>query len=88
MNSKQIFMVVAILATLSAVVVITPVLAQNVTGGNVTGGNVTGGNVTGVNVLTECKLLLTQLMIAKMKMKDEDEGGARGRRRKWTEGNN
>ena len=41
MNSKQIFMVVAILATLSAVVVITPVLAQNMTGGNVTDGNAT-----------------------------------------------
>ena len=50
MNSKQIFMVVAILATLSAVVVITPVLAQNMTGGNMTGGNMTGGNATAAGI--------------------------------------
>ena len=46
MDSKQIFMVVAIVATLSAVVVVTPALAQNMTGGNMTAGNMTGGNMT------------------------------------------
>jgi hypothetical protein len=46
MDSKQIFMVVAIVATLSAAVVVTPALAQNMTGGNMTGGNMTGGNTT------------------------------------------
>ena len=46
MDSKQIFMVVAIVATLSAVVVVTPALAQNMTGGNMTAGNMTGGNAT------------------------------------------
>ena len=53
MNSKQIFMVVAILATLSAVVVVTPVLAQNMTGGNATAaGNMTGGNATAADAAT------------------------------------
>ena len=46
MNSKQIFMMIAIIATLSAAMIATPVMAQNMTGGNMTGGNVTGPNMT------------------------------------------
>jgi hypothetical protein len=42
MNSKQIFMMVAIIAALSAAMIATPVMAQNVTGGNMTGGNMNG----------------------------------------------
>ena len=42
MNSKQIFMMVAIIAALSVVMLVTPVTAQNMTGGNMTGGNMTG----------------------------------------------
>jgi hypothetical protein len=49
MDSKQIFMIVAVVVALSAAMIATPVMAQNMTGGNVTGGNVTGGNVTGGN---------------------------------------
>ena len=41
MNSKQIFMMVAIIAALSVVMIATPVMAQNMTG-NMTGGNMTG----------------------------------------------
>jgi Tfp pilus assembly protein FimT len=38
MNSKQIFMIVAVIAALSMVVMIaSPVMAQNMTGGNMTG---------------------------------------------------
>jgi hypothetical protein len=47
MNSKQIFMMVAIIAALSVVMIVTPATAQNMTGGNMTGGNMTGGNMTG-----------------------------------------
>ena len=47
MNSKQIFMIVTIIAALSVVMIATPVMAQNMTGGNMTGGNITGGNMTG-----------------------------------------
>jgi hypothetical protein len=47
MNSKQIFMIVTIVAALSAAMIATPVMAQNMTGGNVTSGNMTGGNMTG-----------------------------------------
>ena len=50
MNSKQIFMMVAIIAALSVVMLTTPVMAQNVTGRNMTGGNLTGGNMTGGNM--------------------------------------
>ena len=50
MNSKQFFMMVAIIAALSVVMIATPVMAQNVTGGNMTGGNLTGGNMTGGNI--------------------------------------
>jgi hypothetical protein len=43
MNSKQIFMIVAVIAALSMVVMIaSPVMAQNMTDGNMTGGNMTG----------------------------------------------
>jgi hypothetical protein len=42
MNSKQIFMIVTIVAALSAAMIATPVMAQNMTGGNVTSGNMTG----------------------------------------------
>ena len=42
MDSKQIFMIVAIVAALSTVMIATPVMAQNMTGGNMTGGNMTG----------------------------------------------
>ena len=37
MNSKQIFMMVAIIAALSAAMIATSVMAQNTTGGNMTG---------------------------------------------------
>jgi hypothetical protein len=37
MNSKQIFMIVTIVAALSAAMLATPVMAQNMTGGNMTG---------------------------------------------------
>ena len=40
MNSKQIFMIVTIVAALSVVMIATPVMAQNMTGGNMT--NATG----------------------------------------------
>ncbi|MGA9168206.1 MAG: hypothetical protein WB053_12575, partial [Nitrososphaeraceae archaeon] len=53
MNSKQIFMVIAIVAALSSAMIATPVMAQNMTGGmlaNMTGGNMTGGNMTGGNM--------------------------------------
>jgi hypothetical protein len=42
MNSKQIFMIVTIIAALSAAMIATPVMAQNMSGGNMTGGNTTG----------------------------------------------
>ena len=47
MNSKQIFMIVAMIAALSAAMIATPVMAQNMTGGNTTSGNMTSGNMTG-----------------------------------------
>jgi hypothetical protein len=47
MNSKQIFMIVTIVAALSAAMIATPAMAQNMSGGNMTGGNMTGGNMTG-----------------------------------------
>ena len=37
MESKQIFMIVAIVVALSTVIIATPVMAQNMTGGNMTG---------------------------------------------------
>jgi hypothetical protein len=49
MNSKQIFMMVAIIAALSVVMIVIPVTAQNMTGGNMTGGNMTG-KVSSTNV--------------------------------------
>ena len=54
MNSKQIFMMVAIIAALSVVMISPPVMAQmadNVSMGNLTGGgNMTGGNMTGASL--------------------------------------
>jgi hypothetical protein len=47
MNTKLILFTVAIIAACSAATVVTPVMAQNLTGGNMTGGNMTGGNMTG-----------------------------------------
>ena len=55
MNSKQIFMLVAIIAAFSVVMIPPPVIAQmadnasmgNLTIGNMTGGNTTSGNMTG-----------------------------------------
>jgi hypothetical protein len=37
MNLKQIFMILAIVAALSAAIITTPVMAQNMTGANMTG---------------------------------------------------
>ena len=42
MDSKQIFMIVSIVAAFSSAMIATPVMAQNMTGGNMTGGNMTG----------------------------------------------
>jgi hypothetical protein len=42
MDSKQIFMIVVIVAALSTVMIATPVMAQNMTGENMTGENMTG----------------------------------------------
>jgi hypothetical protein len=50
MNTKQILFTIAIIAAISAATVVTPVMAQNMTGGNMTGGNMTGGNMTGGNM--------------------------------------
>jgi hypothetical protein len=58
MNSKQMFMMVAIIAALSVVMIAPPVMAQmadnasmgNLTTGNMTGGNMTGGNMTDGNM--------------------------------------
>ena len=47
MNSKQIFMIVTIVAALSAAMLATPVMAQNMTDGNMTGGNMSSGNMSG-----------------------------------------
>jgi hypothetical protein len=48
MKTKQIFIVAAIITAFGVATMVTPALAQNVTGGNATtaGGNVTGGNAT------------------------------------------
>jgi hypothetical protein len=37
MNTKQILFTIAIIAAISAATVVTPVMAQNMTGGNMTG---------------------------------------------------
>jgi hypothetical protein len=50
MDSKQIFMIVAIVVAFSSVNVAIPVMAQmadNASMGNLTAGNLTGGNMTG-----------------------------------------
>jgi hypothetical protein len=49
-DSRQIFMIVTIVEALSAAMIATPVMAQNMTGGNMTGGNKTGGKMTGGNM--------------------------------------
>jgi pimeloyl-ACP methyl ester carboxylesterase len=47
MNLQLLLMAVAVIAAFGIVMVVTPVLAQNMTAGNATGdGNVTGGNMT------------------------------------------
>jgi pimeloyl-ACP methyl ester carboxylesterase len=46
MNSKLFLMAVAVIAAFGIAMVVTPVLAQNMTAGNATGGNVTGGSMT------------------------------------------
>jgi hypothetical protein len=43
---SRIFVAIAIVAAFVITTAITPVLAQNATGGNATGGNATGGNTT------------------------------------------
>jgi hypothetical protein len=49
MNSKQIFMIVVVIAALNMVVTIaSPVMAQNMTGENMTGENMTG-KVSGID---------------------------------------
>jgi hypothetical protein len=52
MNSKHLFMMVAIIAALSAVIptLVTAQMADNASMGNLTGGNMTGGNMTGGNM--------------------------------------
>jgi hypothetical protein len=50
MDSKQISMIVTIVVALSAAIIDTPVMAQNMSGGNMTGGNMTSGNMTGGNM--------------------------------------
>jgi hypothetical protein len=47
MNSQQMFMIVTIVAALSVVMIATPSMAQNMTGGNMTGGNMSSGNMSG-----------------------------------------
>ena len=46
-------MIVAIVAALSAAMIATPVMAQNMTGGNMTGGNMTG-KISGVEEDAQC----------------------------------
>ena len=53
MISKQILMIVAIVAALSAAMIATPVMAQNMTGGNMTGGNMSG-KISGYEEDAEC----------------------------------
>ena len=51
MNSKQIFMIVTIVVALSAAMIATPVMAQNMSGGNVTGGNMinSSGSISSID---------------------------------------
>jgi hypothetical protein len=53
MNTKQILFTIAIIAAISAATVVTPVMAQNMTGGNMTGGNMTG-SISGYEEDAEC----------------------------------
>ena len=47
MDSKQTFMILAIVLAFSSATIATPVMAQNMTNGNMTEGNMTDGNMTG-----------------------------------------
>ena len=51
MNSKQTFMIVAIVTALSVAMIATPVMAQNMTGGNMT--NATGSISSGEGEIGE-----------------------------------
>jgi hypothetical protein len=53
MNTNPILFTVAIIAAFSAVTVVTPVMAQNLTGGNMTDLNMTGG-ISGYEEDAEC----------------------------------
>jgi hypothetical protein len=53
MNTKQILFTITIIAAISAATVVTPVMAQNMTGGNMTGGNMTG-SISGYEEDAEC----------------------------------
>jgi preprotein translocase subunit SecG len=55
MDSKQISMIVTIIAALSSAMIATPVLAQNMTGGNMTGGNMTG-KISGGGIMGDSSL--------------------------------
>jgi hypothetical protein len=48
MNTKQILFTIAIIAAISAATVVTPVIAQNMTGGNMT------GSISGYEEDAEC----------------------------------
>ena len=48
MTTKQILFVIAIIAAISAATVVTPVMAQNMTGGNMT------GSISGYEEDAEC----------------------------------
>ena len=50
MDSKQTFMILAIVLAFSSAMIATPVMAQNMTDGNMTEGNITEGNITEGNM--------------------------------------
>ena len=52
MDSKQIFMIVTIVVALSAAMIATPVMAQNMTGGNMTTA-AEGGKVSGFEIQSQ-----------------------------------
>jgi hypothetical protein len=52
MDSKQIFMILAIVVAFSSAMIATPVMAQNMTG-NMTSGNMTG-SISGYEEDAEC----------------------------------
>jgi hypothetical protein len=53
MDSKQIFMIAAIVVAFGSAMMAAPVMAQNMTGGNMTGGNITG-SISGYEEDAEC----------------------------------